>query len=76
MDGKRTNMAQTSVIIPDDIYALLQQIAGETGRSISSLCSDFIKDGVYQEIENLNKVETWKKAIAMRNRGSSSQNEP
>lgn len=59
-------MAQTSVIIPDDIYALLQQISAETGRSISSLCSDFIKDGVYQEIEHLNKVEAWKKTIATR----------
>lgn len=73
MDRKRTKMAQTSVIIPDDIYALLQQISGETGRSISSLCSDFIKDGVYQEIENLNKVEAWKKTIATRNRGDESQ---
>lgn len=73
MDRKHTKMAQTSVIIPDDIYALLQQISGETGRSISSLCSDFIKDGVYQEIENLNKVEVWKKTIATRNRGDESQ---
>jgi hypothetical protein len=66
MGRKYTKMAQTSVIIPDDIYALLQQISAETGRSISSLCSDFIKDGVYQEIEHLNKVEVWKKTVATR----------
>ncbi|HAA29980.1 MAG TPA: hypothetical protein DCE56_22690 [Cyanobacteria bacterium UBA8553] len=57
-------MAQTSVVIPDDIYKLLQLISNETGRSVSGLCSDFIKDGVYREIENLNKVEDWKERLA------------
>ena len=57
-------MAQTSVVIPDDLYDLLQQMAKVTGRSISSLCSDFIKDGIYKEIESLKKVEEWKQMIS------------
>ncbi len=59
-------MAQVSVILPDDVYGLLAEVAKETGRSTSSLCSDFIKDGVYREIESLNKVEVWRSMIAKR----------
>ena len=63
-------MAQTSVTIPDDVYALLNQVSNETGRSISSLIADYAKDGVYNEIENLNKVEVWRKLVRQRTLGS------
>ena len=68
-----SKMAQTSVVIPDDIYAVLTQISNETGRSISSLCSDFIKDGVYKEVEALSKVETWRQMVTKKQLGSEQQ---
>lgn len=66
-------MAQTSVVIPDDLYELLQQISTETGRSISSLCSDFIKDGIYKEIEALQRVEEWRKTVNQKRQQDTNQ---
>jgi hypothetical protein len=59
-------MAQTSVVIPDDLYNLLQRISQETNRSISGLCAGYIEDGIYTHIERLHKVEVWKGMIAKR----------
>ena len=59
-------MAQTSVVIPDDLYELLQRLSEETGRSISGLCAGYIEDGVYTHVERLNKVEVWKEMMAKR----------
>jgi predicted DNA-binding protein len=59
-------MAQTSVVIPDDLYELLQKISTETGRSISGLCAGYIEDGIYTHIEKLNKVEVWQGQLAKR----------
>ncbi len=53
-------MAQTSVVIPDDLYDLLQRISKETNRSISGLCAGYIEDGIYTHIERLHNVEVWK----------------
>lgn len=59
-------MAQISVIVPDDIQELLAEVAKETGRSVSSICSDYIEEGVYKHVEQLNKVEIWRGQIAKR----------
>ncbi len=59
-------MAQVSIIIPDNVLENIQMICTETGRSQSSLCADWIKDGVYSEIEKLNKVEVYKQMIRKR----------
>jgi predicted transcriptional regulator len=67
---KRTShflgMAQISVIVPDDIQELLAEVAKETGRSVSSIASDYIEEGVYKHVEQLNKVEIWRGQIAKR----------
>ncbi len=60
------NMPQVSVVVPDDIQELLTEVAKETGRSISSLCADYIEEGVYKHVEQLNKVEIWRSQIAKR----------
>jgi predicted DNA-binding protein len=57
-------MAQVSVIVPEDIYALLSELVEETGRSTSSLCSHYIREGIYKEIDNLNKVGAWRDMVA------------
>lgn len=53
-------MAQFSVIVPDDLGELINEIAKKTGRSISSLCADYLQEGVYRHVEQLNKVEAWR----------------
>lgn len=63
---KKNSMAQVSVIVPEDIYGLLAELAEETGRSTSSLCSQYIREGIYKEIDNLNKVEAWRDMVAKR----------
>jgi predicted transcriptional regulator len=63
---KRDDMPQISVIVPDDIQELLSEVAKETGRSVSSLCADYIADGVYGHVERLNKVEVWRGQLAKR----------
>lgn len=65
-EDKKNSMAQVSVIVPEDIYALLAELAEETGRSTSSLCSQYIREGIYKEIDNLNKVGAWRDMVAKR----------
>ncbi len=57
---KDKHMAQFSVIVPDDLGELINQISKETGRSISSLCADYLQEGVYRHVEQLNRVEVWR----------------
>jgi predicted DNA-binding protein len=57
---KDKRMAQFSVIVPDDLGELINQISKETGRSISSLCADYLQEGVYRHVEQLNRVEVWR----------------
>lgn len=59
-------MPQISVVVSDDIQELLAEVAEETGRSVSSLCADYIEDGVYGHIERLNKVEVWRGQLEKR----------
>ncbi len=57
---------QLTIVVPDDIGELIGLIAKETGRSQSGLCADWVKDGAYKEIENLNKVEVYKNLLSKR----------
>ena len=65
-DTVSTMAGQVSVIVPDDLYELLQELAQETNRPLSSLCAAFIREGVYNEIERLNKIESWRGMVAQR----------
>jgi predicted transcriptional regulator len=64
-------MAQFSIIVSDDIGKLINEVADQTGRSISSLCADYLEEGVYRHIEQLNKVEVWRGQIDKRKRRES-----
>ncbi len=64
-------MAQVTVSIPDDLAEIISLIVKETGRSQSGLCADWIKDGVYKEVENLNKVEVYKSLLKKRQKQGS-----
>ena len=65
------SMAQFSIIVSDDIGKLINEVADQTGRSISSLCADYLEEGVYRHIEQLNKVEVWRGQIDKRKRRES-----
>jgi hypothetical protein len=60
------SMAQFSVIVPDDLGELINDISKQTGRSISSLCADYLQEGAYRHVEQLNKVEIWRKEINLK----------
>jgi hypothetical protein len=65
MDKDR-RMAQFSVIVPDDLGELINEISKQTGRSISSLCADYLQEGAYRHVEQLNKVEVWRSQLTER----------
>jgi len=57
---------QISVTISDEEYQLLSDIAKVTGRSNSALAGEWIRQGLYAEVGNLNKVEVWRNMVAKR----------
>lgn len=63
---KDARMAQFSVIVPDDLGELINEISKQTGRSISSLCADYLQEGAYRHVEQLNKVEVWRSQLTER----------
>jgi hypothetical protein len=66
-------MAQFSVIVPDDLGELINEISKQTGRSISSLCADYLQEGAYRHVEQLNKVEVWRSQLTERQKAKSAQ---
>ncbi|MEL7039440.1 MAG: hypothetical protein AAFO04_28065 [Cyanobacteria bacterium J06592_8] len=52
--------------IPDDLGEILQLILEETGRTQSGMCAIWIREGIYKEIEQLNKVEVYKNLLNKR----------
>ncbi len=60
------SMAQFSVIVPDDLGELINDISKQTGRSISSLCADYLQEGAYRHVEQLNKVEVWRREVNLK----------
>lgn len=59
-------MAQFSVVISDEEFKLLADLAKVTGRSNSSLAAEWIRRGIYEEIGNQKQVEVWKSMIKKR----------
>lgn len=58
---KHTRTMQVSVNISDEEYKLLTEIAEVTGRSNSALAGEWIKKGIYEEVQNLSKVDEWRR---------------
>lgn len=56
----QTKTMQVSVNISDEEYKLLIEIAEATGRSNSALAGEWIKKGIYEEVQNLSKVDEWR----------------
>jgi hypothetical protein len=59
-------MASVTVIIPDDLDEILKLILEETGRTQSGMCAIWIREGIYREVENLNKLEVYKSLLKKR----------
>jgi hypothetical protein len=64
--NKKHKMAQISVVISDEEFKILTELARETGRSNSSLAGEWIRKGMYDEISNQNKVEVWRSMLDKR----------
>ena len=66
---------QISVTISDEEYQLLTEIAKATGRSNSALAGEWIRQGLYNEVGNLNKVEVWRGMVAKKQQKSEATDE-
>ena len=60
-NSKHIKTMQVSVNISDEEFKLLVEIAEATGRSNSALAGEWIKKGIYDEIQNLSKVDEWRR---------------
>lgn len=54
-------MPKIDVTVPDDLKAILQELADDTGQSLSSVASDCIKLGILDFIETRTKMEVYRK---------------
>ena len=54
-------MAKIDVTIPDDLKEILQELADDTGQSLSSVAADCIKLGILDFIESRTKMEVYRK---------------
>jgi predicted DNA-binding protein len=54
-------MGQISVTISEETEKLLEDLARATGLTKSSLASEIIRRGLYEEASNLNKVAIFRK---------------
>ncbi|MBU7581452.1 MAG: ribbon-helix-helix protein, CopG family [Nostoc sp. TH1S01] len=54
-------MAKIDVTIPDDLKEILQELANDTGQSLSAVAADCIKLGVLDFIETRTKMEVYRK---------------
>lgn len=57
----QTPMGQISVTISDETEKLLEDLAKATGLTKSSLASEIIRRGLYEEASQLNKVAIFRK---------------
>ncbi|MFN6565218.1 MAG: hypothetical protein RMY28_036200 [Nostoc sp. ChiSLP01] len=54
-------MAKIDVTIPDDLKKILQELADDTGESLSGVAADCIKLGILDFIESRTKMEVYRK---------------
>jgi predicted DNA-binding protein len=66
-------MTQITVNIPDDLGEVLKLLLDETGRTQSGLCAIWIREGIYKEVKNLNKIEVYKSLLNKRRKPESQE---
>jgi hypothetical protein len=54
-------MPKIEITISEDLKLLIEELAKETGQSMSSMAADCLKAGAYEEVESRNKVEVFRK---------------
>lgn len=55
-------MPQVSCQLSDELHELLIKLAKETGMSKSSLMTDYVRQGIYKDIESQKKVREFLKS--------------
>ena len=50
---------QITVTIPDRLGEMLEIAVEETGETRSSLCSEYIRRGVQEELERINRLQNY-----------------
>ena len=50
-------MPQVCFQLSDQLHELLIRLSDKTGNSKSSLCAEFVKEGIYKEIQNQKQIE-------------------
>lgn len=53
-------MPQISATISESLMQLVEELAADTGQSVSALIADFIKQGAYNETKMRIKVEDYR----------------
>lgn len=59
-------MAKIDITISDDLKKLLEELATDSGQSLSSMAADLLKAGAYAEAESRNKVEIYRRTRKQR----------
>lgn len=54
-------MAKIDITVPDELKEILQELADDTGQSLSSVAADCIKLGILDFIESRTKMEVYRK---------------
>ena len=57
-------MPQVNSTVSDEINEMLEMVASATGESKSGLAREYIRRGVYQDVEGLNKVAAFRQQQA------------
>nr|MDZ8061276.1 hypothetical protein [Nostoc sp. EkiNYC01] len=59
-------MPKIDITISEDLKQLLEELAVDSGQTLSSLAADCLKTGAYSEVESRNKVEIYRKTRKQR----------
>jgi predicted transcriptional regulator len=54
-------MPKIDATISEDLKKLLEELAEETGQSLSGIAADCLKTGAYAEVESRNKIAIFRK---------------
>ena len=66
-------MAQITITIPDSLEELLRSVAEDQGRPLSQLASICLEQGLYEQLEKLNKAEVYRNLIIKRSQKTASK---
>ena len=57
-------MAKVEATVPDPLRQLLEELAADTGQTLSALIADCLEIGANKKVEDRNNVYAWRKAKA------------